>query len=63
MDLIVLVVLVLCLAAALAAAVYASRQSPSEIWEWEEKSYQPRSNEPRAVTRIHSKNIDWEIRT
>lgn len=46
-------------------AVYALlRRRPGDIWEWSEDAYQPRvtaENQPRAITRIKSKDISWEI--
>ncbi len=50
------------LAAAIGAIVIANRRTPGDLWDWSEEAYQPRRDEPRAITRIHSNNIDWEIR-
>lgn len=49
-------------AALLAAAVYHARSKPDDIWEWEEESYRPRSDAPRAITRMKSADLDWEIK-
>lgn len=44
-------------------AVYALlRRRPGDIWEWSEDAYEPpRQDAPKAITRIRSKNIYWEI--
>lgn len=60
-----LVLLILALgvgAALLAAAVYHARSEPDDIWEWEEDSYRPCSDAPRAITRVRSNQLDWEIK-
>jgi hypothetical protein len=36
------------------------RDKPQSILEWEESYF--RDERPRAVTRIQSKDIDWEVR-
>lgn len=51
--------------AVLVAFRFAPRRTVDDIWEWSEHAYQPpqdkRRNEPRAVTRIRSNHIHWEI--
>lgn len=38
-----------------------NRRRPGDLWEWSEEAYQPRNDQPRAITRITSRDIDWEI--
>lgn len=53
------------LAAAVGILIYTSRRRPGDIWDWSEDAYTPQrtppSDTPRAVTRIRSRNIYWEI--
>lgn len=51
--------------AALVALHFLLRQSRDEIWEWSDEAYRPepvRDPEARAVTRIKSRDIYWEIK-
>ena len=48
--------------AALVALHLLLRRRPGDIWDWTEDAYQPsRQDAPKAITRIRSKNIYWEI--
>lgn len=38
------------------------REEPSEPPVWTEEAYEPHHDKPRAVTRIHSNELDWEIK-
>jgi len=65
MDIIVLALLAFGIGAALlAAAIRYSRDEPyyDRIEDWQEESWQPRSDAPRAITRIRSNQLDWEIK-
>lgn len=42
--------------------IYLNRRAPGDIWDWSEDAYEPRRSEPRAITRVTSNNIDWEIK-
>lgn len=48
--------------ASAALLVHVFRRRPGEIRDWSEEAYQPRHAQPRAITRIQSSDIDWEIR-
>jgi hypothetical protein len=39
-------------------------EGPKGIYDWEEEAYRPRPHreEPRAITRLTSTEIDWEIK-
>lgn len=50
------------LIAALIALYVLFRRRPGDIWEWSEDAYEPRRDEPRAITRIRSNQIEWEIK-
>lgn len=50
---------------ACAMYVFINRMSESdddELEDWSEEFYQQRLEEPRAVTRIKSNQLDWEIK-
>ena len=54
---------VLCSAAVFVLfAFYYWRELSGDIEDWSEEAYEPRRDQPRAVTRIHSNDLDWEIR-
>lgn len=44
-----------------AIIINAFRPTPGDIWDWKEQAYEP-DDQPRAITRIRSNDIDWEIR-
>lgn len=50
---------------ALVALYVLLRRRPGDIWEWSEDAYKPvrelPRDAPRAITRIRSRNIYWEI--
>lgn len=48
-------------ASAMAAVIYALRPTAGDVWDWSEQAYEP-EEQPRAVTRLTSSEIDWEIR-
>lgn len=50
------------LIAALIALYFIMRRRPGDIWDWTEDAYEPRQDAPRAVTRITSNQIEWEIK-
>lgn len=64
MDPIVLAVLAFAAGAASAVivSVFLNRRELDEPLDWTEAAYEPRHEQPRAVTRIHSNDLDWEIR-
>jgi hypothetical protein len=65
MESIVLAVLAFACGAAatfIAALVYINRREPDEPLDWTEEAYQPRLDQPRAVTRIKSNDIFWEVK-
>lgn len=40
---------------------HAFRPRPGDIREWSDEEYEPQAIQPRAVTRIQSKDLNWEI--
>jgi hypothetical protein len=55
------------LSAAAAYFIHIKGSEGDDLWDWSEEAYEPpkaepRSEQPRAVTRITSNHIDWEIR-
>lgn len=65
MESIVLAVLAFACGAAaafIAALVHFNRREPAEPHDWTEEAYQPRHDQPRAITRIHANDLDWEIK-
>lgn len=53
------------LIAAVVFIVFTLRRRPGDIWEWSEVAYEPVReppiDAPRAITRIRSRDIYWEI--
>ena len=37
------------------------RKLMDDIEDWSEKAYEPRRDQPRAITRVKSSDIEWEI--
>lgn len=58
-------VVVAVLIAAFIIMFFAVRRRSGDIWDWSEDAYTPQRTQPhdapRAVTRIRSKNVYWEI--
>lgn len=50
------------IAALIAAFVHLKSRDSDEPHDWSEEAYQPRLDQPRAITRVKSNNIFWEIR-
>jgi hypothetical protein len=62
MESIVLAIIAFAAGAAFFAVVaHFARQEPHEPLDWTEAAYHPRHDQPRAVTRIKSNSIYWEI--
>lgn len=62
MDIVLAILAVAAVAPLVAVLVYLNRPKPGDIWEWADEAYEPRRDEPRAITRVKSNDIYWEIR-
>jgi hypothetical protein len=50
------------IAGATVLELFPARTKKDDIWEWDPEAYEPRVDQPRAITRITSNQIDWEIK-
>lgn len=56
------ILVVAALIVAVAAVYFMLRPRPDDLFEWTDAAYEPPHSEPpRAITRIRSKDISWEI--
>lgn len=47
----------------LAGAIFKRwREEAADPLDWTAAAYEPRHDQPRVVTRIHSNELDWEIK-